>query len=57
MKKTDLFTLLQLGPLKDGEIMFRYMDNYVVAKMQAIQYNVEAGGLTTFTVEGIVFND
>lgn len=53
MNKTDLFTLLRLGPIAEGEIVFRYKDNYVVAKMTAMQYNVEAGGLVTFTVDGV----
>lgn len=57
MKKTDLFTLLRLGPLQEGEVLIRYKDNYVIAKMTALQYNVEAQGLTTFTVEGVVFDD
>lgn len=57
MKKTDLFTLLQLGPINEGEIIFRHNDNYVVAKMTAIQYNAEAGNYATFTIEGIVTND
>ena len=54
MKKTDLFTLLQLGPLSEGEIVFRYKDQYVVAKMSSMEYRVEAGSLATFTVEGFI---
>ena len=54
MNKTDLFTLLRLGHIADGEIVFRYKDNYVVAKMTELQYHVQAGNLTTFTVSGII---
>lgn len=53
MKKTDLFTLLQLGPLSEGEIIFRHNDQYVVGKLSRIEYTVEAHGQATFKLEGL----
>ena len=54
MKKTDLFTIMQLGPIGEGEVIFRFKDQYVVGKIERIEYAIEAGNYATFKVQGFL---
>lgn len=57
MNKTDLFTLLRLGPLEDGDVVIRYQNNYTVVKMTELQYTHYAGELPTVSIQGVVVSE